>query len=296
MNINILNVTRKTFFVICAFLGLGLSNTYAESILLKNGAYKSLGIGTGYYYYGEVDENGGHIMNLDMALLNIYGNLGYVASGGFKIDFALDANIALGQYTGGVLDVSDEKRDKQRLVSFMMSSFYHAEVKAGYNLLKAFLAENASLYFQAGLGYYFNRTDLLSMDRLQGYLYVPIQLEGEVALSEKWAINYMGGINVFVLGNHLSTSTKWHFSRDLDVLQDEGLGAKAYIGATYKTKHDRVNSFRLVYEYWSLAGSPGVRVTQPDYKDKTGATIIRTGLYEPKNSSHILTLQYLWNF
>lgn len=288
---------RRLFiaFVAC-FLALGGQNkSYAESSLLKNGLYKSLGIGAGYYYYGEIDTQGKPVMNLDFGLFNVYGNIGYVASGGFKIDFLLDANIALGQYTGGVLDTSDESKDGKRLVSFMTNSFYHGEFKIGYNFLKPFLVERASLYLQGGLGYYFNRTDLLSMDRLQGYLYIPIQLEGEAELSEKWALNYMGGLNAFILGNHLSTSTKWHYSKNLDVLQSEGFGAKAFIGATYKTRDDKINSFRLVYEYWSVEGSPAVAMS-----DYTGNPLTKDGkpiaLYEPKNSSHILTIQYIWNF
>ena len=168
----------------------------------------------------------------------------------------------------------------------MQSSFYHGELKVGYNLLKPFLAENASLYLQGGVGYYFNRTDLVAMHRLQGYLYIPIHLEGELALSEKWALNYMGGLNAFILGNHFSS--KGHNSKDLNVLQHEGLGARAFLGATYKTTSDRINSFRLVYEYWSVEGSPSVAMT-----DYAGNQI---ALYEPKNSSHILTLQYIWNF
>ena len=58
----------KSFCVACLVCLLGIifgsSNVYAESSLLKNGFYKALGIGSGYYYYGEVDYNGKHVMHL----------------------------------------------------------------------------------------------------------------------------------------------------------------------------------------------------------------------------------------
>ena len=286
-------MSRKLFVlpfakILVVFLFLGLAQ--AQPSLIKEGLYKSLGIGTGYYYYGEVGRQGEHLMHLDFMLFNVNGNIGYIADSGGRVDFSADANIAFGVYTGRVLDTSNAEENGKFLQSIDGNSFYHLELKGGFDILRAFgdfgESRSASVYALGGLGYYFNNNNFDADYRLQGYLYLPLGLEGEIGLGERFMLNYAGFFHLFILGNHFTS--RGHFSKDLDVLQSEGLGAKAYIGATYKTKHDRINSFRLVYEYWSLAGSPAVAMT--DYTGK------QVALYEPKNSSHILTLQYLWNF
>lgn len=284
-------MSRKRFVlpfakVLAVFYLLG--NAQAEPSLIKEGLYKSLGIGAGYYYYGEVNQQGKHLMHLDFVLFNLNGNIGYVSDSGGRVDFSADANIALGLYTGAVLDTSNEQEHGKFAQGMDGNSFYHLELKGGFDMLRVFGAfgKSASLYALGGLGYYFNNNNINPSYRLQGYLYLPLGIEGEIGLGGRFALNYAGFYHLFILGNHFTS--RGHFSKDLDVLQSEGLGAKAYIGATYKTKHDRINSFRLVYEYWSVAGSPAVAMT--DYAGNP------TALYEPKNSSHILTLQYLWNF
>ena len=283
-------MSRKLFilpFANVLAIFLFLAQAQAESGLIKSGLYKSLGIGTGYYYYGEVGQSGEHVMHLDFVLFNVNANIGYIADSGGRVDFSADANIGLGLYTGGVLDTSNAEKNGKFLQQADGNSYYHLEIKGGFDMLRAFgTSQSASLYALGGLGYYFNNNNFNPQYRLQGYLYLPLGLEGEIVLGERFALNYAGFFHLFLLGNHFTS--RGHFSKDLDVLQNEGLGAKAYIGATYKTKHDRINSFRLVYEYWSLAGSPAVAMT--DYAGN------QTALYEPKNSSHILTLQYLWNF
>lgn len=255
-----------------------------SSDLLKSGFYKSIALGAGYYHYGEVDMRGKFVMRMDMAALNIALNLGY-AKGGGKIDFYADANVAMGAYTGSVLDTSNPNENGKRLVAFDTNSFYHLELKGGYDF---FEGTDATLYLQSGIGYYFNRNDFSAIERLQGYLYIPVQVEGEVILSQNWALNLMGGYNFFIFGHHHSKSTKSQFSKDLRVIQLEGAGASAYIGATYRTASGNINAFGLKYEFWSVGGSPSVRMLDYDGKSQN--------MYEPDNVSHILALQYAWRF
>lgn len=73
------------------------------------------------------------------------------------------------------------------------------------------------------------------------------------------------------------------------MIQWEGAGASAFIGATYRTKSGNINAFGLKYEFWSVGGSPSSEL-MTDYKGNS----IR--LYEPDNVSHILALQYAWRF
>lgn len=262
-------------------------NRAKYSDLLKSGFYKSIAVGAGYYHYGEVDSQGKFVMQMDMALLNVALNLGYAKSGG-KIDFYADANVAMGAYTGSVLDTRNPDKNGKRLVAFDTNSFYHLVLKGGYDLL-AQSGLNSALYLQSGVGYYFNRNDFSAIERLQGYLYIPLQVEGEVILSADWALNLMGGYNFFILGHHHSKTTKSQFSKDLRVIQRVGAGANAFIGATYRTASGNINAFGLKYEFWSIGGSPSSE-QMTDYDGKS------TRLYEPDNVSHILTLQYEWRF
>lgn len=254
--------------------------------LLKSGFYKSIAIGAGYYHYGETDYRGKSVMRMDMGLLNVGLNLGY-AKGGGKIDFLADANVAMGVYTGGVLDTSNANKNGERLVMFDTNSFYHLELKGGFNLLSTTGLDSA-IYLQGGVGYYFNRNNFTAIERLQGYVYVPLQIEGEAILSADWVLNVMGGYNFFILGHHHSKLIKSQFSKDLRVRQTQGFGASAYIGATYKTRSGNINAFGLKYKFWSIGASPSVRAM--DYAGNW------RNMYEPDNVSHILTLQYVWRF
>lgn len=274
--------------VLIAFVALRAEslNSSQENLLLKSGFYKSIAIGAGYYHYGETDYRGKSVMRMDMGLLNIGLNLGYAKSGG-KIDFLADANVAVGVYTGGVLDTSNANKNGERLVTLDSNSFYHLELKGGFDLLSLNKID-AALYLQSGVGYYFNRNDFSAIERLQGYIYIPLQIEGEIILSANWVLNVMGGYNFFIFGHHHSKITKSQFSNDLRVKQKDGLGASAYIGATYKTRSGNINAFGLKYEFWSIGASPSVMA-----RDYAGA---QKYLYEPDNVSHILTLQYAWRF
>lgn len=272
---------------IFAMLVMSLSMLLADSNLFKSGFYKSIGGGVGYYHYGEVDFFKKPIMRMDMALFNLDFNLGY-ANDGLKVDLSLNANVAWGLYTGGVLDTSDSSKDGAKLTSLDASSFYTIELKGGFDAF-SLSSENATLYLQGGIGYFFNRNDFMTFERLQGYLYVPLQLESEIALNDSWALNLLCGYNFFIFGNHLSKVSKSHFSSDLKVRQRGGKGANAFIGATYRLKSGSSNSFRLEYNFWQIDASP----SSDFLTDYTGKT---TRLYEPTNTTHIITMKYIWRF
>ena len=78
----------------------------AAADVIKEGLYKSLGFGLGYYYYGEWDQVGAPFMHTDEALFGIVGNLGY-AKNGIKVEVSADASFVIGLYTGSVLDSSN---------------------------------------------------------------------------------------------------------------------------------------------------------------------------------------------
>lgn len=278
----------QTLCVAIFVLLLGSTTANGEqSKMLKQGFYKSVGLGAGYYYYGEVDGYDAFLMRMDNLALNIAGNIGYITQNGFKFDMYLDANFAIGIYIGSILDTVEEEKDGKSMLQINVSTYYHAQTLLGYNPL-AYLTRRASLYLQAGVGYYFNRNDFSPYERLQGNAYIPIEIESEIVLNDSWALNFMGGFRYFIIGNHLTRLSRVHYSNDLHLTQKDGLGASGFIGARYIAKRGGINSFGLRYEYWHLKAS--TRSNSTNYKGVNGPFV------EPKNASHIITFQYGWEF
>ncbi|RDU54197.1 hypothetical protein CQA49_05260 [Helicobacter sp. MIT 00-7814] len=275
------------YFVALVFLGLqGVVNGAEKMSLLKNGVYKNVGLSAGYYYYGEVDRRGDFVMRMDTAPLGVFGSLGKAYENGLKLDALAEINASIGLYTGAVLDTSNANRDGQSLQTLIGNTFIKGVGRVGYDVLKSF--SSASLYLQSGFGYYFNWTNFLSIPRLQGYAYIPLEVEGQVALSEKLALDYALGYNLFLFGNHYTNGYGWGYSGALDTTQTKGLGGIAKVGFSFFNKDGEKNSFGVIYEFWSVEGSNPARLT--DYTGKDVA------LYEPKNTSHIVRFYYSWDF
>lgn len=285
---------KKICLIISLTLALLNAEEYAGS-LLKKGVYKSLGYMSGYHRYAEVDtsDNNAFVMSMDMLTFGLVGQLGAVSASGIKVEGTLRANYALGLYTGGFLN-QDGDADTGKRVYTMVGSFNaDAEVKSGYNFLRSF--ESASLYLQSGLGYYFASTQFITMERLQGYLYVPLELEGEVLLNDKVALNYGGGYKFLIFGNHYSATSKYGLEGDMDVMQRKGFGAGGFIGAQFRTKSGGLRNVRLIYEYWSIENSPLTQLYSSDINSTTKQPTHRYYL-EPKNSTHRVFLQYSFLF
>lgn len=259
----------------------------SQKSLMKSGLYRSLGFYTGYHHYGEVGRDGSRFMRIDTATFGLMGELGLVNPLGIKLEGSARLGYALGIYTGSILDTDNAQRDGQKLVSMMGMFAGDVELRGGYNLLKA--SQMASLYLQGGLGYFLNRTEFMTMDRLQGYLYIPIELEGEVYIGNKGVLNYGLGYRYFIFGNHLSTASEYGFNDDYYVTQKNGFGLNAFIGRTYYGKDSTMRSIRLVYEYWHIGAADTMRTSSSITGDPTA-------IYEPENSTHRLLLQYSYRF
>ncbi|MWV61385.1 hypothetical protein DCO58_09865 [Helicobacter saguini] len=274
---------KKALFLIILFF----ANVIESKSLLKSGFYKSIGVGSGYYNYNEFKswQNDAFIMRIDSILFNVNGELGLITHN-VKIESSLDANVALGLYTGGNFYESD---NKTRVYSIFFNSYYHFNLTLGFDILGAFGVQNASLFLQSGFSYFLSRTDSTPLERLQGYLSIPFSLESQVKINDKWSIDSMFSYNLFLLGHHLSYGNAYGLSGDLNVLQRQGYGLKAYLGYTHKNKADSINSLRLVYEFWSIGDSPAARVNSV-------ISPTTNGIYEPKNTSHIVTIQYIFGF
>lgn len=290
----LVNLKAYMLGVLCVSFGVVESIADEEYItygsqksLMKSGFYRSLGFYTGYHHYGEVGDDGSRVMRMDTATFGLMGELGAVNSLGLKLEGSARFGYALGVYTGGLLDTDNEERNGQKLVSITGMFAGDVELKSGYNLFRA--SRRASLYLQGGLGYFFNRTEFIAMDRLQGYLYVPLELEGEVHMGNKGVLNYGLGYRYLIFGNHLSTASEYGFNDDYYVMQKDGFGLSAFIGRTYYGKDSTMRSIRLVYEYWYIDMAKPMRTSSSITGDATA-------IYEPENSTHRLLLQYSYRF
>lgn len=265
----------------------GDSQSKWQKSLIKNGFYRSFGFYSGYYRYTEFDtkDNDSFIMSLNTLMFGLMGQIGHISQG-IKLEGTLRLNYALGVYTGGILDPDNPDRDGERLYSMKGATAGDIELKGGYNLLRH---SNLSLYVQTGLGYHLNRTEFIVMDRIQGYLYVPLEIEGELPFKQNIVLTYGGGYRYLIFGNHLSTASKYGYTGDVRVTQKEGFGFSAFIGANFFTKSQELRSLRLVYEYWNIGDSKSIR-TESIY---TGDEVY---LYEPKNSTHRVFIQYSFGF
>lgn len=140
-------------------------------------------------------------------------------------------------------------------------------------------SHRASLYIQGGLGYFFNRTEFLVMDRLQGYLYAPLELEGEAYIGNKGVLNYGLGYRYLIFGNHLSTASEYGFNDDYYVTQKDGFGLSAFIGRTYYGKDSTLRSIRLIYEYWHIGAADAIVVLQVSPQQSMSRKIQRIGCF-----------------
>lgn len=268
---------KKSFYIFIIFIAL----LKADGVI-KSDFYATLGVGGGYYNYNEFNtqKNDAFIMRIDSPLFNVNASVGYIASG-FKIEGYIDSNVSFGIYTGSNLYTNEYVK------AIDFNSFHHINITLGYDVLSAF--DSFSLYLQSGVRYYLNRNDSSPLERLQGYVAIPFEMEGQIALGDNWSFDFMGGYNLFLLGHHLSRGASYAMQGDLNVIQRQGMGARAFLGFSYMSKRDKPNSFRLVYEYWAIGDSPSARVY---------STIENAYGYirEPKNTSHIFTLQYIFGF
>ena len=280
---------------ISLFLALFVSLGYGEGLatfenlgapsVLKNGIYRSLGIYGGYYHYGEVRHGGERIMRMDTIMLGLSAQLGLAASNGIKLESSARLNYALGLYSGGILDTDNPSRNGQTLHSITGAIAADVELKGGYALMRN---AQSTLYLQSGLGYHLNRTEVLAMDRIQGYLYIPFELEGQYLLTQRKSFDYGVGYRYLIVGNHFSATSKYGFTSDYRVNQTSGFGLSAFVGSSF-IKDGVLRSLRLVYEYWHIGAAEPFTTTNAFSGNP--AT-----LYEPGNSTHRLFVQYSYGF
>lgn len=248
--------------------------------VFKENLYKSLGIAMGWYQYNEPT-----IMSIDAPRLSFIGNLGYITGGGAKLEGIFEVSYAIGIYTGSILGTNEPVQSLDGVFTGNL------DLKAGCDLLKPSYQNNAKLYFQSGIGYFLNRNEFMAANRLQSYLYVPLEIEGEIKISSPnapTALNFLLGYRYLILGNHFTAASNYGFTDDYHVIQKKGFGINALLGITFLENSYRRGIY-LVYEYWNIgAADPMATHSVSSGED--------TSIYEPKNNSHILRLQFSMGF
>ncbi|MDE6979389.1 MAG: hypothetical protein K2O85_07475 [Helicobacter sp.] len=249
----------------------------------ENGMFSEIGAGVGYYRYDEP-----RLMNTDELLLNINAKLGYRHEF-VKAEAVGDVFTTFGLYTGGYLEFDEVVKDIKEKTAYgtASSQIFNGQVKLGIDLLA--FSDTMDLFVQSGIGYWFLQDRDYLEKRQQVYVYVPIELEGEIRSAPSFAWTYLLGYNHLLDARHKTLATPTKISNaDLFAKQDKGFGLKGSFGWKKKNK-DSLNFTRIVVDYWKIGDSaPGNIGTT--YLNKPAA------FYEPRNFTLSIYLQYGWRF
>lgn len=265
----------KKIFVIFALFGA----MFAES---QNGFFSEAGAGIGYYRYDEP-----RVMNTDEILFNLNAKLGYRQSFA-KVELDGNAFVTFGRYNGSLLELGDNLEPrKRRLRSTSSSQIFDGQAKIGVDLLG--FSDGMDLFVQSGIGYWQLFYLSAAYDRRQAYLYVPIELEGEIRQSPSFAWTYLLGYKHLIEGRHTTTISPVGIADvDLFARQDKGFGLKGSFG--WKKQNENATNFtRLIVDYWKIDESP---------RSDIGVSHLgrRVQFIEPRNFTLSIYLQYGWNF
>ncbi|MDE7172771.1 MAG: hypothetical protein K2N70_00305 [Helicobacter sp.] len=249
----------------------------------ENGIFSEIGAGVGYYRYDEP-----RVMNTDELLLNINAKLGYRHEF-VKAEAVGDVFSTFGLYTGGYLEFDEIVDDIEKKTSYgtASSQIFNGQAKVGIDLLA--FSDTMDLFVQSGIGYWFMLDRDYLYKRQQVYVYVPIELEGEIRSAPSFAWTYLLGYNHLIDARHKTLSTPTKISNaDLFAKQDKGFGLKGSFGWKKQNK-DSLNFTRIVVDYWKIGDSKPSDIGT-SYLNKPVA------FYEPRNFTLSVYLQYGWRF
>lgn len=250
----------------------------------ENGMFSEIGAGVGYYRYDEP-----RVMNTDELLLNINAKLGY-RHNFVKAEAVGDVFTTFGQYTGGYINFDNDVKDSlenEKVYALHASQIFNGQAKLGIDLLA--FSDTMDLFVQSGIGYWLLLDRYYLDKRQQVYVYVPIELEGEIRSAPSFAWTYLLGYNHLLDARHKTVSSPGGLDNaDLFVKQDKGFGLKGSFGWKKKNK-DSLNFTRIVVDYWKINDSALGNI---------GTTYLNkpTAYIEPRNFTLSVYLQYGWRF
>ncbi|MBD5166489.1 MAG: hypothetical protein HDT12_01740 [Helicobacter sp.] len=263
---------KKTLLLCALFLGI----LHAEDGIIAN-----FGVGAGYNRYSEYS-----FMHTNELLLNANANLGYRYQFA-KLEAVGDGFTTIGQYRGEYQnDPLDGTKKEGTAKMLFMSQIFDGQLKAGVDLLA--FSNSYDLFLQSGIGYRYLYNNTAGFKRAQIYVYVPIELEGEIAASPSFAWTYSLGYKHLIEGRHASLAGVLGYeSEDYYAKQDKGFGAKLSFGWK-ESSSDSKTFTRFVVDYWKI-----------DYANtKTSVNHLGnlTTTIEPKNFTISVFVQHGWRF
>ncbi|MDE7316955.1 MAG: hypothetical protein K2N12_04390 [Helicobacter sp.] len=263
---------KKTLFLCALFLGI----LHAEDGIIAN-----FGVGAGFNQYSEPS-----LMHTNELLLNANANLGYRYQFA-KLEAVGDGFTTVGQYRGHYRNDPLDGTSKEGTVKMTtMSQTFDGQLKAGVDLFG--FSSSYDLFLQSGIGYRYLYHNTAGFKRAQIYVYVPIELEGEIAASPSFAWTYSLGYKHLIEGRHASLIRQIGTDEeDYYAKQDKGFGAKASFGWK-ETSSDSKTFTRFVVDYW--------KINQADRKPIVNHLGVIKNPYEPKNFTISVFVQHGWRF
>lgn len=249
--------------------------SYASNI--KDNFWADIGFETGYYGYTEPK-----LMKVRGMANGFNFDLGYAYEGILKAEMQGRYFNTFGLYKGGTLNTGEANFKSEKVISLSADFILNTEIKLGLNSI--FTNSSHRLYLQAGVGHWILFDVLYFVPRRQTYYYIPIEIEGENVINEKWALNYLFGYKYFLKGKHKTSTSKVGWSDDIKVSQKNGYGFKVMFGLVYNNDPQFSTFYNIVFDHWYVGDSPYARVT---------TNLGKTDYYlEPKNHTQLLSFQF----
>ncbi len=233
-----------------------------------------LGIGMMHYRYSEPG-----LMHISGPMFSAYGSFGYVNSlFKFQTDLSYSTYVGVNRYDGGI-----QHEDGSITLSQTKSQDWYAATAAKFGLT---LFEQKERFFAyIGLGYRFLANDLQdqgevksSYRRYQGYLYLPVGLTGELALTPMFSL--IGGLEyrILLFGHNHSMLTDIHYDKNVFFRQHNGYGGRVSAGMRFYMSAKYSLKLLAYWDFWSLDKSSIALATSP-----AGT---RSRFIEPKNHTN----------
>ncbi|MCE3038053.1 hypothetical protein [Helicobacter anatolicus] len=239
------------------------------SIILSGSA----GLGIDYYHYEEPK-----VMNIHGPMINFYGDFGITKKlFKFQLDGYFATHFGANKYNGALQSHETQTRTPYNAKS--TDWYVGVSTKFGLNLWQ----HNKELIFAyLGLGYRFLHNFVIdnpgvqaSYFRNQGYLYLPIGIDGEIPINPKISLVGEFEYRFFLLGHNTSGFSDLGYDKDLYFIQKEGYGIRIGFGSKFYFDNGGALRVKVHYEYWGVENSNIVTATQNG--------VAKGNYVEPKN-------------
>lgn len=245
-----------------------------------------LDLGIDYYHYEEPG-----VMKIYGPMMSFYGNIGVVKRlFKFQVDGYFSTHLGANTYDGGLQNNQDHT-----VIPYSTKStdwYVGVNTKFGLNLWQ----QNKEIVFAYfGLGYRFLHNLIIdkpgvrgAYDRYQGYLYLPIGINGEIPIKPMISLIGEFEYRFLLFGHNTSGFADLGYDSDLFFTQKKGQGGKLSIGSKFYLNNGSALKLKAYYDYWILDSSNLVDA-------KRDGQVVGT-FVEPKNHTYVfgISLGYVF--